>query len=278
MLHTRLYASGVGPSSGGLASSPTAAVPTLLDHEAELAQLRDLVARATAGVGSMLLIDAPAGIGKTALLQAAREMAERAGMPVLAARGRELEQEFVHGVTRQLLERVLAGARAGEREKLRDGAASLPWPLFDSRPGPSGNGGGAGPRGVDDRFSDACWHASAGNPLLLRDLIAELRSEHADPRAERVEAVCPDSVRRVVLARLTRLGGDARTLARAIAVLEKASLRQAATLAELSGEAARIASDRRSSRRLVHRQQPVRGVDHGRIVAVGARRRIGTPS
>ena len=87
MPHARLYASGVGPLSGGRASSPTAALSALLDREAELAQLHDLVARAAAGAGSMLLIDAPAGIGKTALLQAAREMAERAGMLVLAARG-----------------------------------------------------------------------------------------------------------------------------------------------------------------------------------------------
>jgi len=62
----------------------------------------------------VLLITGPAGIGKTALLGAARERARGAGMRVLAGRGGELEGGFSFGVARQLFEPLLAGARGLE--------------------------------------------------------------------------------------------------------------------------------------------------------------------
>jgi hypothetical protein len=71
------------------------------------------------------MIEGPAGIGKTALLGAARAMAEQAQMQILVAHGREFEQEFAHGVTRQLLDRVLSGADPNENAALMGGAAKL---------------------------------------------------------------------------------------------------------------------------------------------------------
>ena len=59
-----------------------------------------------------MVIGGPAGIGKTALLQAACGMAEQAGVRVLRARGSDLEQEFAFGVVRQLFEAPLTRAGA----------------------------------------------------------------------------------------------------------------------------------------------------------------------
>ncbi len=100
---------------------------------------------------------------------------------------------------------------------------------------------------ADARFCAACARASAGNPFLVRELIAELETERVAPvaaSAALVESVRPDSVSRAVVARLSRLGVDSRNLARAVAVLESATLRQAATLAEIEDDRARHAADR----------------------------------
>ncbi len=100
---------------------------------------------------------------------------------------------------------------------------------------------------ADAYFCAACARASAGNPFLVRELIAELETERVEPvaaSAPGVESVRPESVSRAVLARLNRLGADSRNLARSVAVLENASLRQAGTLAGIPGARARRAADR----------------------------------
>src|SRR5689334_6996436 len=90
--------------------------PDLLERDAELGLADRLLADAAAGRGSLLLIEGPAGIGKSRLLAAARERASGAGFRVLAARAGELERGFCHGVVRQLFEPPLAAADAAERE------------------------------------------------------------------------------------------------------------------------------------------------------------------
>ena len=100
---------------------------------------------------------------------------------------------------------------------------------------------------ADADFCAACARASAGNPFLVRELIAELETERVEPvaaSAPGVESVRPESVSRAVVARLNRLGADSRNLARSVAVLENASLRQAATLAGIPSGRARRAADR----------------------------------
>jgi DNA-binding CsgD family transcriptional regulator len=95
----------------------------LWEREDELARVDALITAARAGHGGVLLITGPAGIGKTVLLESARERAARAGMRVLAGRGGELESGFSFGVARQLFEPLLVGASAAEREALLAGAA-----------------------------------------------------------------------------------------------------------------------------------------------------------
>ncbi|MBV9417289.1 MAG: AAA family ATPase, partial [Solirubrobacterales bacterium] len=100
---------------------------------------------------------------------------------------------------------------------------------------------------ADPEFCAACARASAGNPFLVRELIAELETASVEPVAanvSRVESVRPESVSRAVVARLNRLGTDSRNLARAIAVLESATLRQASNLCGLDGARALRAADR----------------------------------
>ena len=97
----------------------------LCDREDELASLDDAVAQASAGAGGVLLVEGPAGIGKTALLDQLRQRATERGLTVLTARGGELERGFGFGVVRQLLEGAVGGA-AAERERLRP--APPDWP------------------------------------------------------------------------------------------------------------------------------------------------------
>ena len=82
------------------------------------------MAAAAEGRGVAVLLEGPAGIGKTSLLEAALRLAE-GRLGVLAARGGELERDFAYGVVRQLFERRVADAP----ERWLDGAAALAAPL-----------------------------------------------------------------------------------------------------------------------------------------------------
>ena len=79
----------------------------LLERERELGMLRDGLSQACAGDGTLLLIEGPPGVGKTALIRQARAQADQAGILPLEATGSELEQPFAFGVVRQLLEPVI---------------------------------------------------------------------------------------------------------------------------------------------------------------------------
>jgi DNA-binding CsgD family transcriptional regulator len=89
---------------------PLRTVGALLERERELGVLREGFERARDGEGALILIEGPAGVGKTELTREAREVAEQAGIKPLAARGSELEQPFAFGVVRQLLEAVITDA------------------------------------------------------------------------------------------------------------------------------------------------------------------------
>src|SRR3954447_13357782 len=98
--------------------------PELLEREAELASIDAGLRQAQDGEGRLLVIEGPAGIGKTRLLRAARERATTADMPVLSARGSELERDFPFAVVRQLWKRVFAVLDEARRAELFAGAAS----------------------------------------------------------------------------------------------------------------------------------------------------------
>jgi len=93
-------------------------VETLFERHRELAAMDELVAR-----GGVVLVEGRAGIGKTALIQAACQRAVGLGRQVLRARGSELEAGFAFGVVRQVFERRLASAGERERDALLAGSA-----------------------------------------------------------------------------------------------------------------------------------------------------------
>jgi hypothetical protein len=99
---------------------------------------------------------------------------------------------------------------------------------------------------VEPEFAAACRRASGGNPFLLGELLAELRASGVAPSAAAAPlalSVAPESITRATLLRLARAPAAALPLARALAVLEEAELREAAALAGLDhGAAAKAAS------------------------------------
>ena len=290
----------------------------LLEREGELGRVDASLQAAAEGTGAALLIEGPAGIGKTALLHAARTRANAHGIAVVQARGIELENEYPFGVVRQCLEPALRAAGSAEREKLLDGAARLAapvvldetgeaastsygvlhglyWLMFNlaqrapllllvddvqwaDRPslrflsflvhrleslpiavmlalrcGDAPKGGSAeladlranpfsellvpaplakssicellhapGADAADPVFSQACHHATGGNPFLLVELIRSLR-EAGIPftavGAQRVHSLAPREVTRSVHVRLAQLDPAARALAQALAVV-----------------------------------------------------------
>ncbi len=109
---------------------PFAGPDDLLEREAELKVIEELIG-ATGRGGRLLAIEGPPGIGKTALVTAAKELGQAAGLRVLGARGSELEGSFSFGVVRQLFEPLLASERADERAGLLAGAAALAASVFD---------------------------------------------------------------------------------------------------------------------------------------------------
>ena len=105
------------------------ATSALREREHELGALREGLERACAGTGSLLLVEGPAGVGKTELVREACAAAARARMTPLEARGSELEQPFAFGIVRQLLEAAIDGAP--ERAELFAGAAGPAERLFE---------------------------------------------------------------------------------------------------------------------------------------------------
>src|SRR5262245_29257052 len=98
---------GFGISGSRVASARTVSTGTtsaLLERGDELRRIDACLTGACAGAGGTLAIEGPAGIGKTALLTAARAAGRAAGMRVLSARGAEIERDFAYGAVRQLLE------------------------------------------------------------------------------------------------------------------------------------------------------------------------------
>ena len=108
---------------------PLVTAGALLERQRELDTLRAGLCRARTGEGTLLLIEGPPGVGKTALVREARAAAETARIMPLEARGAELEQPFAFGVVRQLLEPVIS-KEAGQTD-LFAGAAGPAVRLFE---------------------------------------------------------------------------------------------------------------------------------------------------
>ena len=136
----------------------------LLERDDEVRALARMLNEARRGTGSVALVEAPAGLGKSSLLRELRGRADAIGMPVAAASGFELERDFAFGVVRQLFEPIVA--REGDDGDLFSGAAAAARVLFDPAADPEEAGQDALPRLLNALF----WLTSTiaeRDPLLL---------------------------------------------------------------------------------------------------------------
>jgi DNA-binding CsgD family transcriptional regulator len=105
------------------------ATDQLLERERELAAIGDLLTGAAEGHGATVVLEAPPGLGKSALAAGAAADAVDQGFVVLRAAGHELEQGLGWGVARSLFEPWLYAA--GDRRDLLDGPAAPARALFE---------------------------------------------------------------------------------------------------------------------------------------------------
>jgi DNA-binding CsgD family transcriptional regulator len=133
----------------------------LLERDAELRACRELIVGVREGRGGLLMLEGPAGTGKSALLERLRRAAPAAGVRVLFTRGTELGRSVPFGVARRLLEPLVR-----EQPDLLDvGLAMVARPVF------------GGP------FDDA-----GGTPSpLVNGLITLLHAALAGPRSPEAE-------------------------------------------------------------------------------------------
>lgn len=104
----------------------------LLGRRAELAAIDEAVANVRSGGSAVLGVLGEAGIGKSALLDAAASGAAAAGLRVLRATGSEHEDAVACGLARRML--APAVADPARREALLGGAAALAAPVLDGEP------------------------------------------------------------------------------------------------------------------------------------------------
>ncbi len=139
----------------------------LLERDEELARIAAAVRRARDGFGTLIVVEGPAGMGKTEVLRAARAAAEADGLRVLRSRGAELERDFPFGVVRQLFEPALAEAGAGERADVLQGPAALAAGALSL---PGGEPGAVGPEqgfAVLHGLYWLCANLATARPLVL---------------------------------------------------------------------------------------------------------------
>jgi DNA-binding CsgD family transcriptional regulator len=111
-------------------SAAIGAQTLLIERAVELDALGAAVARLERGIGGVVVLEASAGLGKTALLDHAAQKAADAGCRVRRAAPGPLERHYPFGVVRALLEAPLRDASADDRARLLDGAAGAAGALL----------------------------------------------------------------------------------------------------------------------------------------------------
>jgi DNA-binding CsgD family transcriptional regulator len=103
----------------------------VVQRDREVAALTRHVERVVCGAGSVVVVEGPAGIGKSTLLGLTTRMAQARGVRVLRAWGSPLEHDAGWGIARQLMAPV---RRAPEWDELAIGAAALALGALDPQP------------------------------------------------------------------------------------------------------------------------------------------------
>ena len=121
-------------------ATPAAIDEPLIERTVELNVIGAAVDRLTRGDGAIVVLEAGAGMGKTALLEHAAQRATQADCAVRRAAPGPLERHFPFGVVRALFEGLLRDASADERRALLDGAAARAGTLLLDGQAPSADG------------------------------------------------------------------------------------------------------------------------------------------
>ena len=139
----------------------------LLERDREIAEIEVALTQARAGVGQCIIVEGPAGIGKTALLDLVKTMAYDGGFRVLGASGGELEIDLPFGVVRQLFGPVVIDK--ADWRSLFAGPASMARPVL-SATGSTESLHSSGGRGLFESLHGLFWLTSnlaESIPLLL---------------------------------------------------------------------------------------------------------------
>ncbi len=99
------------------------ATTVLVERDHERGTLSDVCARAGEGRGNVVLIEAVAGFGKTALLDVAEQIARECGLCVLRTRGTQLAQEIPMELLRGVFGQRLASLSVKQRAAVMRGPA-----------------------------------------------------------------------------------------------------------------------------------------------------------
>lgn len=120
----------------------------LLDRDAELGELGRRIATARSGSGRVIVVEGPAGIGKSTLLTAAGRAARADGAVVLWARCSPLEEHAAWGMARQLIEPLRTRPEWGELTAGAAGLAERALAPEGGGPAPAGEAMHAAARGL----------------------------------------------------------------------------------------------------------------------------------
>jgi DNA-binding CsgD family transcriptional regulator len=134
----------------------------LLEREAGLARVREVLGAAGEGESSLMLLTGPLGIGRSAFLQQLPTLAAEEDIRVMRANAALMEQDFAFGVVRQLFDSLLASAPEEARRRWMAKADRHAHHVF------SADGG-----------AEAAHDVSAFEPILpsLRSLLAHVSDE-----------------------------------------------------------------------------------------------------
>jgi DNA-binding CsgD family transcriptional regulator len=110
-------------------------VELLVERDTERQVIEQQLRDARDGIGSVVVLEGPAGKGKSRLLRLAADLARREGVRVLGGSGSELERHFPFGVAIQLFEPWWLSADEHERAATLGGAAGPAVALLQQGPG-----------------------------------------------------------------------------------------------------------------------------------------------
>lgn len=100
-------------------------------QDRELRELHAVLRAVEAGGGDAVLLEGPAGIGKSRLLAEVSDVARRDGFHVLTACASAAERSFAFGVAGQLLEPLLLSLPSAQHDELLAEPAALAYRVLN---------------------------------------------------------------------------------------------------------------------------------------------------